>query len=147
MKVAQSCLTLCDPMDILQARILEWVAFPLSRRSSQPRDQIQVSHTAGGFFTSWAIGQPKNPGVGSLSLLQQIFLPRNQTRVSCITGRFFTNWAMREVLRITIFTPSFCFDLWKVWGSSVHSESSLSRFIVIIAPWRNESEAFSDCYQ
>ena len=37
---------------ILQARILEWVAFPFSRRSSQPRDQTQVSHIAGGFFTS-----------------------------------------------------------------------------------------------
>ena len=41
-KVAQSCPALCDPMDytdhgILQARILEWVAFPFSRRSSQPR--------------------------------------------------------------------------------------------------------------
>ena len=41
-KVAQSCPTLCDPMDyivhgILQARILEWVAFPFSRGSSQPR--------------------------------------------------------------------------------------------------------------
>ena len=42
-KVAQSCLTLCDPMDyiihgILQVRILEWVAVPFSRVSSQPRD-------------------------------------------------------------------------------------------------------------
>ena len=42
-KVAQSGLTLCDPMDytvheILQARILEWVAFPFSGGSSQPRD-------------------------------------------------------------------------------------------------------------
>ena len=41
-KVAQSRLTLCDPMDytvhgILQARTLEWVAFPFSRASSQPR--------------------------------------------------------------------------------------------------------------
>ena len=47
-KVAQSCPTLCNPMDytahgILQARILEWVAFPFSRGSSQPRDQTQVS--------------------------------------------------------------------------------------------------------
>ena len=41
-------------------------------------------------------GKPKNTGVSSLSLLQQIFWPRNWTRVSCITGRFFTNWAMRE---------------------------------------------------
>ena len=42
-KVTQSCLTLCDPVDctvhgILQARILEWVAFPFSRAFSQPRD-------------------------------------------------------------------------------------------------------------
>ena len=36
---------------ILQARILEWVAFPFSRRSSQARDQTQVSPIAGGFFT------------------------------------------------------------------------------------------------
>ena len=55
-KVSQSCPTLCDPMDytlhgILQARILEWVAFPFSRESSQPRDRTQVSHIAGGFFT------------------------------------------------------------------------------------------------
>ena len=59
MKVAQSRLTLCDPMDcilhaILQARILEWVAFPFSRGSSQSRDQTQVPHIAGRFFTSWA---------------------------------------------------------------------------------------------
>ena len=61
-EVAQSCLTLCDPIDgsppgcpvpqILQARTLEWVAFPFSRVSSQPRDQTQVSHIAGRFFTS-----------------------------------------------------------------------------------------------
>ena len=55
----QLCLTLCDPMDytvpgILQARILEWAAFPFSRWSSQPRDQTQVPHIAGEFFTSWA---------------------------------------------------------------------------------------------
>ena len=54
-KVIESYLTLCDPMDytvhgILQARILEWVAFPLSRGSSQHKDQTQVSRTAGGFF-------------------------------------------------------------------------------------------------
>ena len=44
-KVAQLRLTLCDPMDcivhgILQARILKWVAFPFSRGSSQPKDQV-----------------------------------------------------------------------------------------------------------
>ena len=74
-KVAQSCPTLCNPMDytvhgILQARILEWVAFPFSRGSSQPRDWTQVSYTVGGFFTSWAT---KEARVGSLSILWQIF--------------------------------------------------------------------------
>ena len=57
-KVAQSCPTLCDQWTvvhgILQARILEWVAFPFSRGSSQPRDWAQVSCIAGRFFTSWA---------------------------------------------------------------------------------------------
>ena len=38
-------------MGILQARILEWVTMPSSRESSQPRDRIQVSLIAGGFFT------------------------------------------------------------------------------------------------
>ena len=57
-KVAPLCLTLCDPMDhpafgILEARVLEWVAFPFSRGSSQPRDKTQVSCIAGIFFTSW----------------------------------------------------------------------------------------------
>ena len=37
---------------ILQVRILEWVAFPFSRGTSQSRDGTQVSHIAGGFFTS-----------------------------------------------------------------------------------------------
>ena len=59
-KVSQSCPTLCNPMDytihgILQARILEWVAFPFTRRSSRPRNQTRVTCIAGGFFTNSAI--------------------------------------------------------------------------------------------
>ena len=49
-----SCVQLFAIHGILQARILEWVAFPFSGGSSQPRDWTQVSHTAGGLFTSWA---------------------------------------------------------------------------------------------
>ena len=45
----------CAVHGILQARILEWVAFPFPKGSSQPRDRTQVSCTAGRFFTSWAI--------------------------------------------------------------------------------------------
>ena len=58
-KVAQLCRAVCHRMDytvdgILQARVLEWVAFPFSRGCSQPSDQTQVSCIEGGFFTSWA---------------------------------------------------------------------------------------------
>ena len=76
-EVAQSCLTLCDPVDcslprfsvhgIFQARILEWVAISFSRGSSRPRDR---------------------------------------TRVSCIVGRCFAVWATREVLHIPISVAS-----------------------------------------
>ena len=56
-KVAQLSVSLCDPTDytvhgILQAGILEWVYFPFSRVSFQPRDRTQVSCIAGGFFTN-----------------------------------------------------------------------------------------------
>ena len=68
-KSLQSCPTLCDPnghspqaplsTGILQARILEWVAVPFSRGSSQPRDQTCISYTAAGFFTAEPSGKPK----------------------------------------------------------------------------------------
>ena len=85
--VAQSCLTLGDPVDysppgsslhgILQARILEWVAMPSSRGSSRPRDQTQVSHIAGGIFTIWPPEKPRwiSPAPGKdNSLLFCVFI-------------------------------------------------------------------------
>ena len=61
--VAESRLTLCNPMDcslpsssvigIIQVRTLEWVAISFSRVSSQPRNQTRVFCIAGGFFSSW----------------------------------------------------------------------------------------------
>ena len=66
-EIAQSCPTLCDPMDcglpdssihgIFQATVLEWVTISFSRGSSQPRDRTQVSRIAGRRFTLWANGQ------------------------------------------------------------------------------------------
>ena len=66
--VTQSCPTLCIPMDcslpgssvrgILQARIVEWVAIPFSRESSQPRNRTHISCTAGRFFTPEPRGSP-----------------------------------------------------------------------------------------
>ena len=60
-------------LGILQGRILEWIAMPSSKGSSQLRDWAQVSRTAGRVFTTEPPGNPKNTGVGSLSLLQGIF--------------------------------------------------------------------------
>ena len=92
----QLCPTLCDPMDytvhgILQARIPEWVAFPFSRGSSQPRDwtqvfcvadcrQIlyQVSHKGSPRILEW-VAYPFSSGSSR---------PRNWTGVSCIAGGF-----------------------------------------------------------
>ena len=53
---------------ILWARILEWVAFPFSRGSSQSRDRTQVSHIAGRFFTTWATREAQNESLPVLSI-------------------------------------------------------------------------------
>ena len=68
--VAQSCLTLCNPMGcslpgssvhgILQARILEWVAMPFSEGSFWPRKQTHVTWIVNRFFTVWAIREVMN---------------------------------------------------------------------------------------
>ena len=80
MKITQLCPTLCNPR-ILQARILEWVAFPFSRGSSQPKDWTQVSWIEprsptlqGNSLPAEPQGKPKYTRVGSLSLLQRILL-------------------------------------------------------------------------
>ena len=80
--VAQSCPTLCDPMDyslrsssahgIFQVRILEWVAISSSRGSSQPRDR---THVSGGFFTTVPPGKPRlGLGNGELKLIRMRLL-------------------------------------------------------------------------
>ena len=70
-EVAQSCPTLCDPMDssppgstvhgIFQARILEWATISFSRGSSQPRDQTQVSSLQTDTFTVWTTREAHSP--------------------------------------------------------------------------------------
>ena len=70
---------------ILQGRILEWVVFPFSRGSSQPSDQAQVSLIEVDSLPAKPTGNPKNTGVGSLSLLQGTFLTQelNQRFLHC----------------------------------------------------------------
>ena len=85
---------------ILQARILQWVAIPFSRGSSQPRDQTQVSHIVGGFFTSWATREDQEYlglGVSNLSPIQRIF-PTQELNQGVLHCRQITLPAIREAL-------------------------------------------------
>ena len=79
-------------MGILQARILEWVAMPSSRGSSQPMDPNKVFCIADGFFTV----EPRILEWVAYPFFSRSSQSRNQTGVSCIAGVFFTSWATRE---------------------------------------------------
>ena len=91
--VAQSCPTLCDPVDgsppgssvreVLQARILGWVAMPSSRGSSRPRNWVQVSCTAGTFFTLWATRETHHHA-GSKYLFVYTKFPFNFNRAEAL---------------------------------------------------------------
>ena len=65
-------------------RILEWVAYPFSRGSSQPRNQTGVSCIVGGFFTSWATRETQ------LLHCESVFF--NPVFLSALTFLFFTRW-------------------------------------------------------
>ena len=78
---------------VLQARILEWVAFPFSRGPSQPRSPTLQAAS----LPAEPPGKPKNTGVGSLSLLQWIF-PTQESNRGLLHCRQIINWATREAL-------------------------------------------------
>ena len=83
-EVAQSCPTLCDPVDcnllgfsvhgILQARILEWIAISFSRGSSRPRDRTRVSRIEGRCFNLWATREAR----GAQQMLLECLKNRTQ---------------------------------------------------------------------
>ena len=120
--VAQSCPTPCDPMDcsppgssvhgILQARILEWVAMPSSRGSSQPRDQTHVSCIAGGFFTSWATREAP-------TLLLHFLKLSNSGMYFCVSFMVFGKRNMSLEARQSRFYSS----VWLVFSHSAMSDS------------------------
>ena len=95
-KVAQLCLTLCSPMDyivhgILQARILEWVAFPFTRGSSQPRYRTQVFHIVHGFFTTWATRKAMYPH-------KRVLFSHKRSEV-LIPVRTLSRWTLRTLCK------------------------------------------------
>ena len=85
MCVAQSCLTLCNPMDcslpgssvhgISQARILEWVAISFSRESSPPRNRTCISCIAGRFFTAQPPRKPRGVLAAAAKSLESCLTP------------------------------------------------------------------------
>ena len=97
MKVAQLCLTLWDPMDytvhgILQARILEWGAFPFSGGSPTPGIKPRSPALKVDSLPAEPQGKPKNTRVGTLSLLQQIFLTQE-----LIWGLLHCRWILYQL--------------------------------------------------
>ena len=109
--VTQSCPTMCKPTDgsppgsavhgILQARILEWVAIPFSRGSSQPRNWTQVSCIVIRFFTVW-VANMMSPAKNIL-IMRNVGLDELQARIK-IGGRNSNN--LRYVDAITLMSES-----------------------------------------
>ena len=129
-KVAQSCLTLCDPIDctvhgILQARILEWVAIPFSRGSSQPRDQTQGS----------------NPG---LPCCRQILYPlshQGSPVSACFSAFHLRNW--KDVaLILAPFSPSS-----ESFSRNPALQSTLSSSLLLKGVFQDSSECLFSLHQ
>ena len=150
--VTLSCLTLCEPKDCspsgssvhgtLHSRILEWVAIPFSRRSSQPRDQTQVSCIAGRFFTIWATG--RTTGFYGLVLLLLLLSHCSCVRL-CVTLEMEAYQALLSLgfsrqehwSRLLFPSPMHESEKWK-WSRSVVSDSSRSHGLQptrFLRPW------------
>ena len=134
MNVTQSCLTLCDPMnyslpgptvhEILHSRIIEWVAIPFSRGSSQPRDWTWVSCFAGRFFTVWVTREALQVLVNLAPHFSveepESDLPRLTPEAGIRAG--LDSWfPSRPPTRLSIadsgLTSFLCQGLWYQWGS------------------------------
>ena len=123
-----SCVWLCDPMDytvhgILQARMLEWVASPFSRGSSQPRDWPRSPALQVHSLPAEPQGKPKNTGVSILSLLQWIFMTQE------------SNWGLLHCRRI-LYQLSY-------WGSP--NRSLLMIYILTLKAYHITFESMQLC--
>ena len=96
-KVAQSCSTLCDPMHYIQymefSRPEYWSGdlFSSPGDLSKPGVESRSPALQADYLPAEPQGKPKNTGVGSLSLLQQIFPTQESNQDHLNAGRFFPN--------------------------------------------------------
>ena len=100
-KITQLCSTICDPKDytvygILQARILELVAFPFSRDLPNPKIDPRSPALRVDSLPAEPQGSPRILEWVAYPFSRGSSQPRNYTRVSHIAGRFFTSWATRK---------------------------------------------------
>ena len=121
-----SCVRLCDLMDytaheILQARILEWVAVPFSRGLSQPRDQTQVSHIAGRYFTRWATREAKQTYIDKWNRIESTEInPHIHNQLKCDKGVEKTPSGRNSLFN------KWCWDKWTVTGKRLKVDSCLA---------------------
>jgi len=135
------CRQILYQLSLQGSQILEWVAYPFSRRSSQPRNWTRVSCIAGRFFTSWANkGNPRILEWVAYPFSSGSSRPRNWTGVSCIAGGFFTNWAINEatntcilytIYKCTIVCSPYKYNMVYKWSEV----KSLSRTRLFATTW------------
>ena len=141
--VAQSCLTLCDPMDcsppgssvrgILQARILEWVAVPFSRISSQTMDRTRVSRTAGESFMDWATRESTEVSFCDIAGLRVLIVKRKvKVAQSCAPLYDPTDCVVMGNTEASFCIWQFSSNIWSKRGLAVWSKSSCGPVSI---PW------------
>ena len=114
-EVAQSCLTLCDPMvsslsgssthGIFQARVLEWIAISFSKESSRLRNRTRVSRIAGIRFTVWATFFSHQKQMKFLGTHPKIYSVRRRPKSQKCPGSM-------EVMRQPCSKPHLCLPFW-----------------------------------
>ena len=112
MKVTQSCLTLCNALDstvhgILQARILEWVAFPSPGDLSNPGIKPRSPSLLADSLPAERQGKLRNTGVGSLSLLYQI-CPTQESNWGLLHCRQILYQLSYQFSSVTQLCPTLC---------------------------------------
>ena len=135
-KFIQWCLTFCDPMDytihgLLQARILEWVAFPFSTGSSQPRHQTQISCIRWILYQLSHKGNPKQVLILLFSLTP--ILPFFLLLVCLFLSSSFLN---NDIISSSV-RPVFCFhNLLECFSSWVHKELDMTQWLNWTELWK-----------